>query len=442
MNTVLITVDSLRADHLSQYGYHRETMPALDRISEEGTVFEQAFSNGPYTRTSVPSFHTSTLAGYRNIEELTTIASALRGKDVYTAFFGTNSGHRSVIHGLGFDEYHDLRFDESRSYGRSSPEQHPVVKRVSEVLDRHPTAYRLAQKVYDSVTDRGSGYNVGVYISAADVTDETIEWLEETTDDDFFLWLHYMEAHRPYGLHDPDPAYTSTMSDSEIKDLWKRVHQDPDGVSESEHSLLIDQYDSNLRYCSRHLDRLFDTFEEQGLWEETNILFSSDHGEEFHEHGLYNHHNLPYDELLSVPLLARGPDIKDTTVTQQRELLDIGPTILDFHGADVPSTFQGENLFEGDERQVITLGASSYDEQVIAGRWDGWKFIWRESEELLFNLDEDPGETNNVVDQHPAVREHFLEEIPFELFDTPPEELREPEDEVDRKRLKALGYID
>ncbi len=441
MNTILITVDSLRADHLSQYGYHRDTMPVLDRISEEGMIFSQAFSNGPYTRTSVPSFHTSTLTGYRHIENRPTIAQRLADNGLYTAFFGTNSGHRSVKSGLGFHEYHDLRFDESRQYGRSEPEKNVVVKKISEILDDYPKAYQFAKKIYDSFTS-DSRSNIGVYISAADVTDEVIEWLKNTTRDEFFLWIHYMEAHRPYGLHDPDPVYTSRLDESEIMQLWKKAHNNPDSITVSEYKLLIDQYDSNLRYCSRHLDRLFDTLEEKGFWEETNIIFSSDHGEEFYEHGEFSHHNLPYDELLHVPLLLRGPDIENSVITDQRELLDIGPTILDFHQCDIPSSFQGRNLFEEHQSKVITLGASAYDEQVIGGRWDGWKYIWRESEECLFNLEEDPKEENNVVSENDDVRDTFLQEIPADLFDTPPEELREPEDTVERERLKALGYLE
>lgn len=450
MNTILITVDALRADHLGQYGYDRDTMPALDRLIEDGTLFTKAFSNGPYTRVSIPSFHISRVLGYDEVGEHPTIASELSSAGIHTSVVGTNTGWRSYSGDLGFDSYYDIQYHDSADTLKTEAESpfSQFVQATGSYLESFPPAHRLAQSSYRGAkrllgqTDRTGPWE-GSYPSAEEVTDEVIDWLRnDDHDDDFFLWTHYMEAHTPFGLHDSDPEYNDPVPDGDNKRMLKTVFEDPAGLSSEDRALYQDMYDSNLRYCSRHLNRLFDALKDQGMWDETNIVFTSDHGEEFGEHGMYYHHNFPYDELLHVPLISTGPDVESQTIDEERELLDLAPTILEFHGVDVPGSFQGRSLFEGGPRSITAVGSHEYDGQVVARRADGWKYIWTDDGEYLYNLGEDPKESNNVIESHPGIRNQHLSALPEQLFTTPPEELREPEDEADREQLKALGYID
>ena len=455
MKTLLLTVDALRADHLGQYGYERDTMPVLDELADAGTRFESAFSNGTYTRISVPSFQTSRYLAYENLDTASKLAPTLEEAGTETAVIGTQTGI-SLVHGgfeygetidLGRDEYFD-EANTDRPIGELITYRvNKVASWISQQLQRRGAdrVYDLLKKPYRKLYPETPFEHSG-YTSAEVVTDRVINWFEETDREDFFLWVHYMEAHRPYGVHDDDPAYLDgPVNQERVRDLLKTAGTDPDAVSKSERELLIDLYDSDLRYCSRHVSRLFDYFRERGLWDDLNVLFSSDHGEEFYEHGKFFHRNYPYDELISVPLIVkRATDpAGGTTVTDQRQLLDLVPTVCQFHGIDPDDfDFQGTPLFEGESREVVTLGQPNDRDPAVAVRYDGWKFIDTGDGKQLYDLDADPGETDNVAGENPAVVSRLERCIPDHLFERDVEDPRQPDDEVDRKQLEALGYME
>lgn len=443
MSTILITVDALRADHLAQYGYERDTMPVLDRLTEDGTIFKNAFANGPYTRISVPSFHTSTYLGYQNIESLPTIASTLAAQNVQTVCIGTRTGFSSVEGDLHFDQYVDLGRDKYHAESeQAQPLTEKAVEKSGDILRSIPPVYRVANAVYEGVGKFGmTHFSYKGYQSAEQVTDSAVDWLSKQQDTDFFLWLHYMEGHRPYGVHDDNPTYTDPASDEQIRHLMRTAGTEPDAVTISEHTKMIDLYDSDLRYCSQQLERLLDELQDLNLWQELNIIFTSDHGEEFYDHDMYYHKNLPYDELLHVPLIVRSEDPAET-VTEQRELLDIAPTVLNFHGVDQPESFCGKDLFQSGRRDIIAVGSQSQEGQTVAGRESGYKYIWTEDGEFLFNLSMDSMEEQNLIDERPEFRERFLEMIPPEILNAQEEQLREPDNVVDQKQLEALGYLE
>jgi arylsulfatase A-like enzyme len=444
MNTILVTVDAVRADHLGQYGYERETMPVLDRLIDDGTIFTNAYANGPYTRISVPSFHTSTYLGYQDIQSLPTIASVLSENHVHTACIGTRTGFSSVEGDLHFDEYVDLGRDE---YHEKSEESHAISRKIVEnagdILQLSPTIYQISNKIYESVGKLGiSHFSYKGYQSAKQVTDSAIEWLNENADSDFFLWIHYMEGHRPYGVHNEEPAYTEPISNENIRDLMKIAGTEPDKLTIENHTKLVDLYDSDLRYCSQQFDRFIDELHDRDLWDETNIFFTSDHGEEFYDHGMYFHRNLPYDELLHVPLVVRSTEMDSGEIDKQRQLLDLAPTVLDFHTIDKPDSFQGENLFEDVDRNIIAVGSQLQEGQTVAIQQGSYKYIWTEDEEELYEISTDSLEEHNTVNTHSKIRKKMFESIPTPILNAQNEELREPSSEVDKKQLESLGYLE
>jgi arylsulfatase A-like enzyme len=441
MSTLLLTVDALRATHLGQYGYHRDTMPALDRLAADGTVFTDAYANAPYTRLSIPSFHTSRYRGHELIGETPTIASVLSDAGVHTACLGTLTGFKDSEGELVFDEYRDLGRDDFYERANRAPVLNAAKKAAKPVLQRVRPAYRAAEELYDRLF---STHEFKSYTDAAEMTDAVMEWLSDPPED-YFLWVHYMEGHRPYGVHNDDPAYLNEQPDEDtIKHLMETAGTDPDNVTMGENRLIEDLYDSDLRYCSDHLDRLFDFMEREGLWAETDIYLTSDHGEEFYDHGMYYHRNVPHDELLHVPLFVSRGDTDAGRVEESRELLDLAPTICEGHGVDVEGLpFRGEHLFEGDDRHVIATGSAAIDDAaVVAGRWDGWKYISNGGDVTLYDLEADPGEHVSVAEEHPDVVRSFEDEIPDALFDLESPGTRNPDDEVDEERLAALGYME
>lgn len=453
MTSILITVDSLRADHLGQYGYERDTMPALDRLTESGTTFEQAYSNAPYTRISIPSFQTSQFLAYDEIARLPTIASILGNHGTTTAVVGTQTGVGLVDGDFRFEENLDLGRDEyydDANQDRSVGEQ--VSHRIDRLASKIGPKLRQVESLYEPINDAyrklvpTNDFQYLGYTSAERVTDRATEWLEDHQHEDFFLWIHYMEAHRPYGVHDTNPEYLDApLEQDRIRELMKTAGTEPGKISDAERELLVDLYDSDVRYCSRHMERLFDALEGLGLWDDANVVFSADHGEEFYEHGDYFHRNYPYDELTHVPLLLKGDGVPTgERVAEQRQLLDLAPTICQFHGVETAEfDFEGEPLLEGDERRVVALGSGRPDdEQVVAGRWDGWKFIADAESVQLYDLEDDPAESKNVADDNPGVVRRFRKEIPDYLFDREDETLRDPVDDVDKEQLEALGYLE
>lgn len=466
MQTLLVTIDALRADHLAQYGYDRDTMPVLDRLDSEGVRFASAFANGPYTRVSIPAMHTSNYLAYANIEDLPTIASVLGDADVTTACIGTRTGFLAIEGDLVFDEYVDFGHDE---FHERANQQNAIRNLVSKPVDDlikktniGPYLASTSSHLYDyskAIYDRIAPFRYLGYTSAEHVTDRAIDWLGEHTNEDFFLWIHYMEAHRPYGVHDPEQEYvTGHVDEQEIMRLMKSAGRWPDDVTVREHRLLKNLYDSDLRYCSKHMDRLFDALEDNGIWHDANIFFTSDHGEEFYEHGKFYHRNLPYDELIHVPLFVKTPETNDEVVEEQRELLDLAPTICEEHDVQTETIpFRGKSLFESGDREVVSLVArmAVYDvegaqderfissgEQAIAVRWDDWKYIWTGDQELLFDLRIDPRERDSVADANPDVVDRIVSRIPTDVRELPGEQLRDPVDHADREQLEALGYLE
>lgn len=454
MQTLLVTVDSLRADHLEQYGYERSTMPVLDRLAGTGTVFENAFSNGPYTRISIPAFQTSQHLAYEDISKFPTVASTLSDAGVQTTVIGTQTGIGLISGDFNFDETIDLGRDE---YHEQANRDRPLAERVKAQLNRPATKiskqlqrsgmntlYTALKKPYNRIVGDGSFQFKG-YTSAEVVTDRALSWLESNADSEFFLWVHYMEAHRPYGVHNDDPKYLDSQPDTgEIKQLMKKAGTEPDAVSEADCQLMRDLYDSDIEYCSRHIERLFDGMERLGIWADSNVLFSSDHGEEFREHGHFYHRNYPYDELIHVPLIVKSPETADgERIAETRELLDLAPTIASFHMPDTDvAAFRGRHLFEEGQREVFVLGQPQGVAPTVTLRTDDWKYMVNDDEEKLYDLTADPQERTDVVQENPDVARQLREEIPPELIDREAKEPRDPEDEVDREQLEALGYME
>jgi arylsulfatase A-like enzyme len=454
MPTLLVTVDALRADHLSQYGYERRTMPALDRVADEGTVFEAAFANAPYTRISIPSFMASQHLAYRSLQDFPTIPTVLAANGIRTAVVGTQTGIGLVDGDFGFEETIDLGRDE---YHDESIARHSIGARFAHHVNRGATQisrllqwkgadrlYRLLEAPYNAVFGN-SGFSYSGYTSAEAVTDRALEWVRANADTDFFLWLHYMEGHRPYGVHDTDHRYTDQApSRDRIRELMTKAGERPGDVSASERNLLVDLYDSDLRYCSRHLDRLFDGLVDDGIWEDCTVLFTSDHGEEFREHGKFFHRNYPYDELSHVPLLTRLPErTTPARVDGNRELLDLAPTIVDSTlDAEPATTFEGQNLFEGDSRTVFSLGQPNDASPAVTVRTDEWKLVESDETTELYSLESDPAESRDLSETRPDRVASLRDCIPRSLLERDVEPPRAPEDEVDRQQLEALGYME
>jgi arylsulfatase A-like enzyme len=449
-NVVLVTVDSLRADHVGSYGYRRDTTPVIDEFANDGLSFE-AYANANWTRASFPSVITSTYpleyGGFEYLaDERITVGEAIQKSGHTTGAFHSNLWlSRDYNYNRGFDHFYDSKSDPSllarlRTYLKLN-------------LDHDGVVYRTLQRLYDT-TEEKTGVDVGqTYKDAETITDEALDWFHDV-DEPFFCWIHYMDVHHPYIPHD-DAAeklgLDRDISEREAIQLRRKMVEEPELISDEEYQRLIDLYDMEIRYTDTQIGRLKDAINTQFGTNETAFIVTADHGEEFQEHGQFSHNAGMYDEVLSVPLVVSGDSIHpDGHQNELVELLDIPPTCCDLAGAPVPDTYRG--------RSVLDAAGSGTDASVIAETWNQdeyklalrtrqWKYIWdrHSGTTELYNLEYDPEEQNNVVREYSEIAADLRDQLQAHL-----EEIREtntdlPNIEMDsetEERLKNLGYLE
>jgi arylsulfatase A-like enzyme len=458
-NIILVSIDTLRADHLSGYGYERPTSPNLDELGRGGVVFERTYAQASWT---LPS-HASMLTGLDPIVHgVVETDQGLEPEHVMLAERLQEAGYRSagIVAGkrfffLGAARGFDQGFDLYVHY------PHPGRFRGGLLT-------RRLDHVWLKFVERGLG-------QAQPQVDQAIHWIRHDPQRPFFLFLHLLEVHsnpegtipygapRPFqtrfcpgGLGDYDGCGPSgKCSDDRLKELDAGAPAEPDEVSR-----MICLYDGAIAYADDQLGRLFRALDDVGVSDRTLVAVTSDHGEGFLEHGKTLHHTV-YDEVIRVPLILRGPGVPvGARIAAPVRLIDLVPTLLDL--AKIPSQgpMQGRSLVPlmrsqpGAETDVAVLSVGPENERRVALIEHGWKYIVDEpgSPEELFGVETDPGESENLADR--ASSTEILATLRRKLGEqlSTSEELRRqifgeaeattveiPEDE--KAGLRALGYV-
>lgn len=333
-NVVLITIDTLRADHLGCYGYERDTSPFLDEIASEGTRFADPVSAASWTKPATgtiltglyPSRHGGLYFGSRLQlpEGEQSLAEAYRRAGYATAGFVSNPNIKRVFEfDRGFDEYFDAPVEDTLTLAclRESS-----FGRVWSSLTRHAFNWKNANDV------RAMNRHV-------------FAWLDENKDERFFLYVHYIDPHEPY---DPPDEYEAE---------WVADHDGPLGFpihNERKKKIGLDLYDGEIRYTDDHLRELKAKLEEHGLWENTVFVVTSDHGEEWYEKDMLGHGFSLYQPVVQVPLIFHGPGIPSGHVVEAPvQIVDLAATLLDVSGvpASLPSA-------DGDEDEPVEVAAA------------------------------------------------------------------------------------
>lgn len=300
-NVVLVSIDTLRADHLGTYGYARGTSPFLDRLAAKGTVFErliaEATTTGPSHMTmftSVPAPVHGLTSGWLGIAvPAVTVAELLRTAGYLTAAF-TEDGQ--LAHERGFGRGFDV-------YGEN----------------RKP--------------NRNSGGQVALTFGQGRA------WLARNRGRPFFLFLHTYQVHSPY----VSPPTRRQWSLDEQRQ-WIRLDRDQLRWREAAESYAIN-YDRNIRFVDDELAALVAWMRAQGLFQDTILLVLSDHGEQFYEHGELGHGTPPYEEVVHAPLVAYGAGVaRGRRVSTAAAHVDVMPTILELAEIRAPSHAQGGSL--------------------------------------------------------------------------------------------------
>lgn len=435
-NVVLISLDTLRADHLSAYGYSRETSPHIDALAAEGILFERVTSQSPKTAPSHMTILTGLFPeshGVRNLDEednrrlspnIPTLASLLKEAGYRTAAL-TASGH--VVAQLGFDQGFD-------SF-------------VSSGMPGMP----------------GGAYNI---------FKRARELLGELADSKpFFLFVHTYQTHDPYTPPAEfrklwiDPEYSGNIIADRERLLevsgtdWPQLHEAywerVDSDSEADIDYLKDLYDAGIRYTDAVVGEFLKELELLGLADNTLVILLSDHGEEFQEHGRFMHETV-YEEVLRVPLVMRLPasmgrdDLRGTRISRDAGLVDVLPTTLDLLSIPIPSHIQGRSLLEESNAEGDAVVSHWPRARLYSVRKGSWKLVREEGQSdrtELYNLASDPGERHDLAAEEPERCEELLAEL--RRFQEEKGAMRarfEQGGSVEisnekRNDLKALGYL-
>ncbi len=415
LNVVLYLVDTLRADRLGCYGYGKPVSPRIDAFAREATLFRHAVAQSPWTRPSMATILTGLLPRTHGVHrkrhalssEAVTLAEALKQQGYETAGFVTNGNvARSFGFGQGFDTY--------------------------ELLPRKRSA-------------------------AMDVHARAAAWLEDEKDAPFFLYLHTVEPHAPY---DPPETFRRRFA-PQVQDealtrmnLLKRLQERKVPATPELRRDLLALYDAEVAANDAAFGELIDLLVRKGLWEDTLIVFVSDHGEEFLDHGGWEHGKTLHTEMLDVPLIVRIPGIgKGKVLERQAQHADLVPTILSAVGLPIPAAVEGRSLLPwmngapGDGAEEVAFSwLDEYGLQMASATTPEWRLIEKRapvSGRSLYDRRSDPGEKSDLGGERP-VRAGYLGTRLKGAETKKQGALRAGEGAVDaelRQQLRALGYV-
>jgi arylsulfatase A-like enzyme len=317
-NVLLIVLDTVRAWSLGIYGYSRPTTPELSRWMSDGVRFQTALSTAPWTLPSHATMFTGRFphdlsAGWLSPldSEHPTLAEVMSARGYATAGLVANTTYCSYESGLarGFSHYEDY------------PVTLPQVM-FSSSLGKYLAGSRFTRRKL-------------LRISAADINRRALSWLDSRDSTrPFFLFLNYLDAHNPY---QPPSPFDTLFSDSGAARYIELIRDDTPARlwTPEARRAAVDKYDESLAYLDAELGALFAELKRRGLWDNTVVIVTSDHGEEFGEHNVFFHGNSLFRPALEVPLLVRYPEKVPAgrVVTAPVSLKDLAATVLDLSAA-------------------------------------------------------------------------------------------------------------
>jgi arylsulfatase A-like enzyme len=407
-NVILITLDAVRPDHLSIYGYKTSDQPNVSSLGAEGLVVEGVTCEIPVSGPSHASIMTSLDAWDHKVifnrtpleTEVPTLAELFKSEGYKTMAFVGGSPLWADDSGLdrGFDYYNDATTP-ADTYTRTP------------LIGRHLAVNLGILTSDDNPLER----------PADEVTDAVLKWLDFRTNSPFFLWVNYFDAHDDYL---PPPEFApEALKDSDaqmrVNKTWAVEKKPPPELTKQ----IIQLYDGEITFIDYELGRLITHLEEKGTLENTIVCISGVYGEAFGEHGNKYHGLNVYGEDIRVPLIFYdgGTDLPPLHVpdTSPSSTLNVAPSLLELAGIIIPDTMEGRSVFAGESGHGYGFSAAIPDparfqtkpyKGVYAVYDINLKLIRYVSDEVprteFYNLTDDPDEENNLKDEKP---EQFTE---------------------------------
>ena len=406
-NIILVSIDTLRADHLGCYGYQRPTSPTLDSLARRGTLFENFVSPTGWTLPGhasmltgvAPSRHGANSNGTSINPEITLLAELL-GDAGYSSAGIVNGAFLNERFGFsrGFDTYTYIKKPHWREH------QDAVLESIASASEKQP----------------------------------------------FFGFFHYMSAHLPY---DPPvefdrfsrPYDGSIPTNGALREIKEQMIAGNATITQADRDYLIDRYDGGILHVDSLIKELLEELEKSELGP-TVLIVTSDHGEHFLEHGKILHNDSLYEELLRVPFILAGPDIPvRKQISSMAGLIDVAPTVLELAGLEIPETIEGRSLIEtiraeSQGKRVLELLTSmpNGDRMLRGYRTSDTKFIVNVESSVreVYDLKADPNELRNIASERDT-RE--LERRLRAIVETAQPATPWTEEEIEE--LRALGYF-
>ncbi len=427
-SVVVIMIDTLRADHLGCYGFDRELSPRLTRLAGEGILFENAWAASPWTGPSVAA--------------------------VVTGLYPDEVG----IHGL-FDPLPPEADTLAERLGREGYDTAAIISNaiVSEVYGHdqgytffHHQGYRKTKEAGEEDGDRKPRYP---FFTADKVTDRALSWLAGAGEEPFFLYVHYTDPHEPYLA--PPEWIDRVLGDRDAVDaeLLLDARFTREELTAGQLASIRGYYEAEIAFADHEVGRLLDA-----LPEDTLIVITGDHGEEFREHGFFLHGHTLFEELIHIPLIFAGPGIsRGIRVSEPVSHVDICPTLLDVAGGERDERLAGRSLvpfFSGgfsdldppDPPRTLFSVLECRDKHILSARRGPWKLLLlpEKKQRYLLNLEKDPGEKRTlnprkhkdiVSDLSRAISARVRRVVPTSAAaDGALEEMR-------KEQLRSIGYI-
>ena len=434
-NIVLISIDTLRPDHLGCYGYTRNTSPSINKFAKESIRFTNCITPRTITSPAV----TSILTGlYPQTHGVRRLCVPLNPKFATVVEYLKNAGYRTC--GIT----------------------------CNRVLRRQLARLDSGFDMWDEdCPHRGTKFGFPTYQKyAEDGNKVAYKWLEKNYDkpEPFFLWIHYFEPHGPYNPPHVFQEYTHTpllIPAHEIPEYQRLEEITTDMVDVNKY---IVEYDKEIRYTDHYVGELIDRLKEMGVYENSLVIVTADHGESLTEHEFYiNHGGYTYEACAKVPLLIKLPDYvpnksekDDTVIEGQVSLIDLVPTMLDMAGVYQRSYLDGTSIIP-----VIEGMATQTHEQIFieklnlmkAVRTNDWKYIMVRADgpikagQELYHISEDPLEAKNLFDPRNPEYSRIVNNLRIALKEWQRDfrklqKLSEVKfDEASRAELRSLGYL-
>jgi arylsulfatase A-like enzyme len=422
-NIILITIDSLRADHVSCYGYKRKTTPNIDKLGNQATIYKNAYANGPNTPNSFPSimFSRYILESENFIipKYWQSIAGVLKKNGYYT--IGLNSGNSLISkffgYGKGFDIFksylnYSFEWDDKKLIkileGRKSTKKTKIQK--SKIMN---LITRIVKFIEDIIIFDFTKKKITLDQKFSLDAVNTISNLKSP----FFIWIHFMDVHFPYVPQKRFRVFGKTKSISHmglrILNYFVRFNWN---CNKKIIRKIISIYDGSILQVDEFIGKILSSLKQNKKFNNSMVVLTSDHGECFKEHGNFYHYTYDaYNELLRVPLVIKYPHQKSSnTINNKVSLINLLPTITDNINIDNQRIVKGKPLPKFNEINKEVIYAEGYDlldvseiitksiklkPRIYSVISNNRKIIIdnHNNRNMLFNLSNDPNEEHNLI---------------------------------------------